>query len=388
MKKFVSLLLFLSILSACRNEDLITIRGRIEGEKTAGQYIKVNSADINNINFLDSTRINRKGDFSLRIKSTVPDFYQVALSQDNFITLLAEPGEKIRLHFGSDKLYDNYSVEGSEGSVLIKTLDDRLLSTKKPLDSLNTVYQRESEKPGFEEIRYELEKQISDLAREQRRFNIEFVINHISSLASIKALFQKLHNEAYVLYDPRDLQYMKIVSDSLKKYYPDSRHTKALLTTFEKEMAQFNARRYNAMIDTLPEVKLDAVLKDINGRQIALSSLRGKHVLLTFWSAESRECIAENIQLKEFYRLYNRKGFEIYQINLDKDEETWKAAVRFDELPWISVREEDPSYQKSAVIFNVRSLPANYLFDPLGNIIGSNLHGRALQVKLAQLFKN
>ncbi|MBN1108159.1 MAG: AhpC/TSA family protein [Bacteroidales bacterium] len=388
MKKILFLLILLSVLSGCKNEDLVTIRGKLGGTEATGQYIKVNRADINSIKFLDSTKIKRNGDFSLRLKSSVPDFYQLALSNDNFITLLAEPGEKIKLHFESERLYENYRVEGSEGSVLVKTLDDRLMTTKRKLDSLNAVYQKASKEPGFEAVQPQLEQQMSDLVRAQRKFNIEFVINNINSLASVKALFQKLHEEAYVLYDPRDLQYMKIVSDSLRKNYPDSRHTKALLTTFEKEMAQFNARKYIAMIDTLPEVKLDAVLKDINGRQVALSSLRGKYVLLTFWSADSRECVADNMQLKEFYRLYNRKGFEIYQINLDKDEETWKAAVKFDELPWISVREEDPSYQKSAVIFNVRSLPANYLFDPAGNIIGSNLHGRALQLKLAQLFKN
>ena len=85
------------------------------------------------------------------------------------------------------------------------------------------------------------------------------------------------------------------------------------------------------------------ILKNIDGKRIALSSLKGKYVLLTFWSFRSKECIAENLQLKEFYKLYNNKGFEIYQINLDENEADWKAAVKFDELPWISTREDDPA---------------------------------------------
>jgi thiol-disulfide isomerase/thioredoxin len=124
----------------------------------------------------------------------------------------------------------------------------------------------------------------------------------------------------------------------------------------------------------------------VNGKKVALSSLRGKYVLLTFWSIRSKECVAENIQLKEYYKLYNKKGFEIYQINLDGDEESWKAAVKFDELPWISTREDDPLNPKNARLFNVRNVPTNYLFDKQGEIIGSDLHGKPLKLKLEQLF--
>jgi hypothetical protein len=84
--------------------------------------------------------------------------------------------------------------------------------------------------------------------------------------------------------------------------------------------------------------------------------------------------------------MYNKKGFEIYQINLDENESDWKSAVKFDELPWISTREDDPLNPKNAVLFNVKNLPANYLFDREGKIISSNLHGKSLQLRLEQLF--
>jgi glutathione peroxidase-family protein len=76
------------------------------------------------------------------------------------------------------------------------------------------------------------------------------------------------------------------------------------------------SRQIEDLAGSLPEIKLDPNLKDINGKRIALSSLRGKIVLLTFWSVQSKDCITENLQLKEIYKTYNKKGFEIYQINL------------------------------------------------------------------------
>jgi peroxiredoxin len=54
---------------------------------------------------------------------------------------------------------------------------------------------------------------------------------------------------------------------------------------------------------------------------VSLSSLKGKIVLLSFWSVRSKECIADNLQLKEIYKTFKEKGFEIYQINLDQNEE-------------------------------------------------------------------
>jgi hypothetical protein len=98
--------------------------------------------------------------------------------------------------------------------------------------------------------------------------------------------------------------------------------------------------------------------------------------------------VIENLQLKELYKMYHSKGFEIYQINLDPDEEAWKAAVKFDELPWINTREDNQADLKNVRLFNVKTLPANFLFGKDGQIITSNLHGKNLQLKIDQLFRN
>jgi thiol-disulfide isomerase/thioredoxin len=142
------------------------------------------------------------------------------------------------------------------------------------------------------------------------------------------------------------------------------------------------------MARDMPQTKLDPDLKNVDGKRIALSSLKGKYVLLTFWSVRSKDCVEENLQLKGLYKKYSQKGFEIYQINLDESETDWKSAVRYDELPWICTREDDPLNPKNAVLFNVKNLPTNYLFDKEGKIIASNIHGKYLVLKLEQLFNN
>jgi thiol-disulfide isomerase/thioredoxin len=151
-------------------------------------------------------------------------------------------------------------------------------------------------------------------------------------------------------------------------------------------MNQLYISKVQEIAKDLPKTSLNPTLKNITGERIALSSLKGKYVLLTFWSVNSKECVAENLLLKQYYKLYNKKGFEIYQINLDENEDSWRAEVKFDDLPWINTREDDPSDPNNAILFNVKTLPANYLFDKESNIVASDLHGRSLQIKLDQLF--
>ena len=90
-----------------------------------------------------------------------------------------------------------------------------MTETKRKLDSLNTIYTKASKEPGFDVKGPALEAEFNNLIKEQRKKNIEFIINNINSLASIKALYQKITPDTYVLYDPNDLQYLKIVTDSL-----------------------------------------------------------------------------------------------------------------------------------------------------------------------------
>lgn len=297
MKKIFILILSVILIPGCKKKDSFLVKGTING--TNRESIIINRIDINTIQFVDSARINSKGSFRIRIKTTEPDFYQVGFSSTNFMTLLAQPGEKITINFTDENLYKNYTVTGSEGSQQVKTLDLKLLDTRRKIDSLNSVFREASLAPGFDTVQPRLTQEILDLVRAQRKFNIEFIVSHINSFASIKALYQKLNDETYVLYETRDLQYFKIVSDSLKFHYPDSRHTKALLKTVDDGIKQLNAIRLNQMISTLPETKLDPVLKDINGRTVSVSSLKGRYVLLAFWSSESRDCVVENLQLKE-----------------------------------------------------------------------------------------
>jgi hypothetical protein len=385
MNRFLLIIASLILFSGCNKKDTFTIEGVIKGEKKNTIYL--NRLEVDTPVLTDSAKVDSKGRFKLRVSANGPDFYQLGYSKADFITLLAAPGEKIIVESEGTTLYEKYSVSGSEGSLKIKYLDETLEKTKKSLDSLSTLYRELSLKSGFDAEGAAIEDAYNKLVIEQRSRNIDFIINNTTSLASVKAVYQKLTPEAYVLYDPKDLQFLKILSDSLGKYYPGSKHVQALSADFQKELNRMYANRLGELAKELPETRLDPDLADVNGKRIKLSSLKGKYVLLSFWSVRSAESVSENLRLKELYKTYRNKGFEIYQVNLDEDENLWKRSVSFDELPWISTREDDPANPRYARLFNVQSLPATYLFDRDGDIIAVNLRGRALGIKLEQVLK-
>jgi len=384
MKRILFLLALILFFSGCKDKSNFTVNGIIKGNKE--KYIHLNRVDVDTPVLIDSSKISKKGRFHFKVKASESGFYQLGFSAADFITLLAEPGEEIKLVFDGKNLFEKYSVSGSAGSAKLQMLDLTLIETKSKLDSLRGAYTAASKEPGFEAKGPLLEGEFTKVIKDQRKKNIEFIINNTTSLASIKALYQRIDQDTYVLFDPKDLQYLKIVTDSLTRHYPNSKPVQALARDFEKEMNQMYVNQLGKLTNSLPQTTLDPDLKNTAGNRIALSSLKGRYVLLTFWSIHSNECIADNLQLKELYKVYNKKGFEIYQINLDENESNWKSAVKFDELPWISAREDDPQNPKNAVLFNVKNLPANYLFDKEGKIIASNLFGKSLQLRLEQLF--
>ncbi|HQL45660.1 MAG: TlpA disulfide reductase family protein [Bacteroidales bacterium] len=382
MKRFLPVLLAVSLLAGCNNENKVVIKGSFTVPAEGVVYLDQSEVD-RNIR-VDSAMIKR-GQFKFVTEVTGPEFYQLRFTGNEFVALLVMPGENISLEIGKTPVAMNYTVQGSPGSADIRMLDQQLLVTKTRLDSISNIYNSLS--ANDMDIRgAELQKAYTEVVDAQRKFNIKFVVENISSMSSIQALYQRIDENTYVLYQPRDLQYLKIVSDSLSVRYPVSRHVRALKENVTTELNQMYIDRISSIAMQMPETSSSPELPDINGKMVSVASLKGKYVLVSFWSTTSEESMNQLPVLRSIYNDYHRKGLEIYQISLDPDAERWKNVVRYEEIPWISVREPDPENPVYARLMNITSLPSNLLYDPQGNIINTNLTGRNLLIRMDQLF--
>ena len=386
MKRIASLFLFVLILTGCTDKNSIRINGNFKTKDHKKVYL--GRIDVDTYVKLDSAKIKRNGNFSFKLKGSDPEFYEISVSPTDFVTLLAVPGEKIKLTFTGKNISDEYDVFGSEGTSKLKMLDIVLAETKRKIDSLRTEYEKVSNSPELKAKEEVLLNEYKLTIKNQRNSSIKFILANMNSFASIKALYQRIDDNTSVFYDSHDLQFFKLVSDTLNFHYPNSKQAKALKRDFEKGLNQMFLAKIENAAKNAPEITLDPNLKDINGNRVLFSSLKGKYVLLSFWASVSDECVAENLEFKQLYKTYKSRGFEIYQISLDQDADTWKRAVKFDELSWISVIEDDPIKAPTARLYNIQVIPYNYLYDKQGKIIGKDLHGKNLQLKLTQLFGN
>lgn len=109
----------------------------------------------------------------------------------------------------------------------------------------------------------------------------------------------------------------------------------------------------------------DFTLNDLNGNPLALSSLRGKYVVLDFWGSWCGWCIKGIPDMKKYYEKYAGK-FEILGVDCNDTEDAWKQAVEKYELPWKHVY--NPRTSTVLNDYAVTGFPTKIVIDPEGKI--------------------
>ncbi|WZO99256.1 TlpA disulfide reductase family protein [Isosphaeraceae bacterium EP7] len=127
-------------------------------------------------------------------------------------------------------------------------------------------------------------------------------------------------------------------------------------------------------------------VKDLDGKPVRSTALRGKYVLVDFWATWCEPCLEELPRLQAAYAAYHAKGLEIVGVSLDETKSTVTDFLKEQKLPWTQVH--NPTCNGDLVeAFGVVNIPASYLIDPEGIITRIDLRGENLDAVLSRLIK-
>ena len=375
LKKF-TLALPIILLAGCSNTNPETKGFELKGklDNAHGETIYLQQLAPQGINDVDTTTLNDKGEFTLTAPIKEIGFFRLKIAERNFATFIFSPNEKVTVTGDASNIGNTYQVEGSPDSKLFWELNKASMVNYGKRDSLQKTFQALINSPKMDSLRMDslgnaLEKPYTALVDAHNEYLKQFINKNSTSLVALAAIQQLPAEENEDIYKKLDA--------SLSKKYPASPYVKA----FHEGVAKQNQI---AIGTPAPEINLNTP----EGKPLALSSLKGKVVLIDFWASWCGPCRAENPNVVNAYKKYVGKGFDIYSVSLDKDGEKWKQAIQKDNLIWKNHVSDLKFWQSPVVaLYNFNSIPTNVLIDKKGNIIAKNLRGEDLDKKLAEIFK-
>jgi len=341
---------------------------------------------------VDSAYIKEDGNFEFKLRLTEPSFFLLRYTVQKEIILLLEPGETASLIISDQEHWLTYTVNESEGTALIKEVADSLNHTLSLLESIRKSYQqRGSVSNNPDSVRAAFMDTTRQIVQQHRAFTRNFVVANKTSLACIVALNQQYDPRTFVLNSKEDFKYFRMADSVLFPKFPANDLVKMLhrnVTTYiEQEKLKAEVSKMPAVGTLAP----DFALPTPSGDTIRLSSLRGKLVLLDFWASWCPPCRQQNPGLVTLYEKYKALGFEILQVSLDKNHDSWIKAIKDDKLLWKQGGDMKFWSSPAARLYSITRIPASFLIDPRGVIVAVDLSAeeldRFLPTQLSQVKK-
>lgn len=376
MRFRIFILIFLiAAATGCRNnKQQLTILGDIEGMPAQAVYLKELGID-DKIVVLDSGRTNEKGHFELKAEALEPGIYQVIFEQGKFLLFSSNEGATIKVTANWRDLND-YKVSGSGSSASLAGFIKVINAHMQDINTLGII---------MDSMRVQGKDSMMQNARSELRANQDQLTAYIERYADTTQYLPNALFAVRILNPVVEKDYITAFTQSLDRRFPNQPQAQDFTRRYQQFMAQQEQMSAPAQGPDVGAAAPEIALPSPDGSTVKLSAMRGKYVLVDFWASWCPPCRAENPNIVAAYQQYKNKNFDILGVSLDDDKDAWQKAITKDNLTWHHVSDLKRWESAPARVYNVQSIPTNFLVDPNGVIIARDLRGPALQQKLSEL---
>lgn len=395
MKRIVLLIFFSAMIMGCAKEKAVDgyqISGTIKGIESGWvKIIKRNMVDRRKVEVIDSTEITN-GKFYFKGKTDAQDMALLSINDEYSADFFLE-NAAIEIELDVANTNENKQLTPIiRGSGMY----DQILKQNAIRDSI------------FNDPKYDRLKEVPDAYRAAKTNNDTIKMEEYKTIM-YSPNFQNLSKERtnemrnaifyFVEQNPSSpvapnvmgFQYTegRMTKDELKKYHAifegDAKKT-AFYQFYDKVYDEvFNKFGVGAKVP-------DFTLTTVDGEQLTLSEVKGKYILIDFWASWCVPCRASFPHLKELYKQYKDKGFEIVAIGTADQEDKWRKAIIEDQTPWLHVYDVNTKGRKMygpvAEQYKVPYLPTTFLLDDKGTIVLRQPEKEELDTKLKELFSH
>ncbi len=363
MKKFIYLLVITILMAACSSEPHYVVKGKIDGSDSITFYLQKREAGVTIS--IDSA-ISKKGSFTLKGgKVDYPQMIQLVAGNTRKRASFYLENTEINITGSLDSLF-NAIVTGSKTQDEYKSFLDSNRPLTEKYSGIYSDYQA-ARQAGDNDRVAELEKEADVVQSEMTALQKNFVLNNPASYFTPSLL-------SSLSYEMEAAEIESIINglDTAIAALPQ-------IVSLKERVAVMKAV---AVGQKAP----DFTMNDVDGNPVALSSKIGSKLLLVdFWAAWCNPCRQENPNVVKVYKEFHNKGFDVFGVSLDQKKENWVKAIADDKLTWTHVSDLLYWNNAAAKMYAVNAIPANFLLDETGTIIGRNLRGEDLYNKVKEV---
>jgi thiol-disulfide isomerase/thioredoxin len=379
MKKIISVFLILIIISCKGEKANINNENNyfLEFVQQTDQYIYLYKIDRNNPSKIDSSKSN-KGIHQFNINLMKSDIFLVGTSPEKSVLFIASPNESNKFLFTNGE-YEELVVTGDSNNILLHKYFKFRNSIISQIQGINTP--NEEEKIiARNSIIMNYQSYIKEFINENKNSPcLLMLLGEIQNPIEFKNELMVIKNVVQEKFEKQ-----KYLNEVVKLIEQAKQQEDYIFQQKNRVKKEQNIRKELGI--NIGAVAPEINLKSPNGKLIALSSLKGKVVLLDFWASWCRPCRAENPNVVRLYNKYKDKGFTVYSVSLDQNKDKWLAAITQDQLTWSNHVSELTGWKSSAgKKYGVSSIPKTFLVDAKGKIIAYDLRGNDLEKKLSEI---